>query len=195
MRWKTETYEMPLDATSLDLGEIKLPATFVAKQRGRPLPEWSVTESRGIALADATLEHFHGKWLVVAFWNSESRRSTTYLLPELRRLHALHRQHDCLRIVAFHTGPEESFDELETNLATRLDLPFPSIIDASHTTVDAWGIDHHPTLLLIEPTGTLVGSFTVNKLFTELSKHGLGDADARMLEALLRSADPLSIPR
>ncbi len=52
----------------VDLGEIDLPATFIRRHRGKVLPEWTVTEARGLPPGRTRLEDFRGRWIVLEFW-------------------------------------------------------------------------------------------------------------------------------
>jgi hypothetical protein len=62
--------QLTLDGSSAthDLGVLDLPATFVRHYRGKELPEWTVTESRGVPLDRTRLEDFRGRWILLEFW-------------------------------------------------------------------------------------------------------------------------------
>ncbi|MEZ5964244.1 MAG: hypothetical protein R3F56_10400 [Planctomycetota bacterium] len=60
--------KLDADVRDLDLGEVELRAEYLALMRGKQLPEWTVTDARGIDLADSKLAAFRGKWLLVEFW-------------------------------------------------------------------------------------------------------------------------------
>jgi len=62
--------EVSLSSTvpDVDLGEIDLPAAFLGVHKGKELPTWSVTASRGIPLEKSAIADFRGRWLLVEFW-------------------------------------------------------------------------------------------------------------------------------
>ena len=55
-------------APDRDLGEIDIPAAFLALHKGKELPPWNVTEARGVPIQKSALADFRGKWLLVEFW-------------------------------------------------------------------------------------------------------------------------------
>ncbi len=55
-------------AREVDLGVLDLPATFVRRYRGKPLPDWTVTETRGLPPGKEQPRHFRGKWILLEFW-------------------------------------------------------------------------------------------------------------------------------
>ena len=65
---KTWPVTVPVDREDVDLGALDLPAEYFALQRGKPLPEWHVTASRGVPLEKSRIADFRGKWLLVEFW-------------------------------------------------------------------------------------------------------------------------------
>ena len=56
------------DPAEVDLGAVDLPAHFLARHEGRVLPEWKVSEARGLPLEGTRLADFRGTWLLVEFW-------------------------------------------------------------------------------------------------------------------------------
>ena len=54
---------------ALDLGQIDLQATPIAKLYDKPLPPWTVTAARGLD-DDVELSDFRGKWVLLEFWFS-----------------------------------------------------------------------------------------------------------------------------
>jgi hypothetical protein len=53
--------------TELDLGTIDLPATIIARHKGKEPPAWHVTDARGVS-KDVKLSDFKGKWVLMEFW-------------------------------------------------------------------------------------------------------------------------------
>ena len=56
------------EEVEVDLGSLDIPAHVLAKHVGKPLPEWSVSASRGVPLDQSTLAAHRGKWLLIEFW-------------------------------------------------------------------------------------------------------------------------------
>lgn len=52
----------------VDLGVLELPLHYLAEHEGKVLPDWTVTEARGVTLEDSGIAAFRGKWLLVEFW-------------------------------------------------------------------------------------------------------------------------------
>jgi hypothetical protein len=55
------------DTTDLNLGILDMPATIIAKHKGKAPPQWNVTDARG-AKKDVKLADFKGKWVLMEFW-------------------------------------------------------------------------------------------------------------------------------
>jgi hypothetical protein len=51
----------------LDLKTLDLPATIIAKHKGKAPPAWHVTDARGVT-KDVKLADFKGKWVLMEFW-------------------------------------------------------------------------------------------------------------------------------
>ena len=65
---KKKKLTLSQDKPVVDLGEIDLPASFLALQKGKELPPWKVTAARNIDPEKTALSNFRGKWLLVEFW-------------------------------------------------------------------------------------------------------------------------------
>jgi hypothetical protein len=86
-------------------------------------------------------------------------------LPELIALYEDHAdQRDKFEIIAVHDNSVKSFAELDAKLPKikerywqGKDLPFPVLLDVNGETEKLYGIAYHPTGLLIDPEGKLVG--------------------------------------
>lgn len=50
----------------LDL-TLDLPATIIARHKGKAPPAWHVTDARGVK-KDVKLTDFKGKWILMEFW-------------------------------------------------------------------------------------------------------------------------------
>jgi hypothetical protein len=55
------------DRPDLDLGKVDVPATIIARHKGKAPPAWHVTDARGLK-KDAQPGDFKGKWVLVEFW-------------------------------------------------------------------------------------------------------------------------------
>lgn len=69
---KTLTRTIDVDTgegLEMDLGEIDLKATPIAKLYGKELPPWNVTDARGVD-KDVKLADYTGKWVLLEFWFS-----------------------------------------------------------------------------------------------------------------------------
>lgn len=55
------------DKAELNLQTLDVPATVIAKHKGKTPPAWHVTDARGVK-KDVTLADFKGKWVLVEFW-------------------------------------------------------------------------------------------------------------------------------
>ena len=55
------------DTPDLDLGILDMPATIIARHKGKAPPQWNVTDARGVE-KDVKLADFKGKWVLMEFW-------------------------------------------------------------------------------------------------------------------------------
>ena len=62
---KTVTLEG--DRSVLELGAINMGVTPIAKLKGKPLPEFQITDARGVK-PDVKLSDYKGKWVYLEFW-------------------------------------------------------------------------------------------------------------------------------
>ncbi|MFK7739674.1 MAG: peroxiredoxin family protein [Planctomycetota bacterium] len=174
---------------------IDIPANDIALKRGRELPPLQVTDARGIALDDATMEHFRGKWLFIDFWQRNSI-TPKRLYPDLIDFDETWRhkhpgQEPPYAIVLLHSRAAKSIAELEAKIEAEdmrdmlwdcCRLPWPILIDAKGDTSKSWGLNWRPTSLLFDPEGKLWGQ--TNHL-DELRKIGAGT---------LKPAKPIARP-
>lgn len=68
--WSTRygTKDLVADKRDVEIRGVRLPAAFVARQRGKPAPDWNVTATRGAPPGKRQPSDFRGKWLIVEFW-------------------------------------------------------------------------------------------------------------------------------
>lgn len=56
------------DSTMLKLVDLEIPAAFLALTRGKPFPEWHVTDARNAVNNEPTLADYRGKYLLIEVW-------------------------------------------------------------------------------------------------------------------------------
>jgi len=67
--WVTRTGSADLGGKERSVAlHILLPPSFVARHMGKRLPEWTVTEARGVSSDAASVASFKGKWTFLEFW-------------------------------------------------------------------------------------------------------------------------------
>lgn len=150
--------------------DIDIPANNLTLQRGHKMPPWQVTEARGIKLADATIEHFRGKWLLVDIWQYDGH-SPSRLFPLLLEFDRKWREDNAneeppYAIVLLHTRTATSLGDLDAKIekaglrAKHWDgkpLPFPILIDPEGKTAKAWKLRWRTQTLWFDPEGKLWG--------------------------------------
>lgn len=55
------------DKVDVDLGNIEVQVTIIARHRGKAPPDWNVTDARGLK-KNVKLEDLRGKWVLIEFW-------------------------------------------------------------------------------------------------------------------------------
>ena len=90
-------------------------------------------------------------------------------------------QRDKFEVFAVHDKEIQSFADLDTKLTNiknhywqGKELPFPVLLDATGKTEELFGINAHPTGLLIDPEGKLVGESSVSLLESKLPRLPVG---------------------
>jgi thiol-disulfide isomerase/thioredoxin len=172
--------------TSIQL-HLDLPSDRLAALTGQPAPELRQIKDwkNGGPLA---LQQLRGKWVVLDFWGYWCGPCVGSM-PELMKLHDEFGDKG-LVVVAVHDDSVESIKELDKNLEkTRQGLwkgrdhPFLVALDGggelpisgterstSGATHAAYGVQHWPTTILIDPQGNVVGERDPSALREMLEK-------------------------
>ena len=163
------------DQPLLDLGSIDCKGGVQAKLKGKLLPNWIITDARGIK-PDSKLSDYKGKWVYLEFWGHWCGPCCAGSLPELIEFYEAHAdERDKFEVISIHAG-SKTFADLDpklTNIKKKFwkdkNLPFPILLDtATNETCKLYGITHFPTGLLIDPQGKLVGEVQLSELEAKL---------------------------
>ncbi len=167
------------DGLSPPIVHLDLPADRLTTLTGQPAPEL-----RGIKAwkngGPITLQQLRGKWVVLDFWGYWCGPCVGSM-PELMKLHDDFGDKG-LVVIAVHDDSVASLEEMDQNLAATKksiwkdrDLPFLVALDGGGelpiagtersvkgATHAAFGIQHWPTTVLIDPQGNVVGERDVS---------------------------------
>jgi hypothetical protein len=101
--------------------------------------------------------------------------------------HSAH--HDKFAMLAIHDSSVDSFSQLDGHLERIKkqywkgeDLPFPVLLDKDRKTETVFGVSSHPTQILIDPEGNIVGEAGLASLEKELPSLGAEILWARQLD-------------
>jgi len=153
----------------------------------RPAPELQTT-SQWKNSKPLTLVALRGKYVMLDFWG----HWCAPCVQEIPSLMAIHEQFSDqgLVVLGVHDASVGSIAEMDENLvsirknlwmdhdinyAVAIDRPDPAKTDGAKrrgtgATVAAYGIEHFPTLLLIDPSGKLVGTFQATSLDEKIAR-------------------------
>lgn len=182
-----KTITLNADQPLQDLGTIDCKADAQAKLKGKPAPNWVISDARGVK-ADAKLSDYKGKWVYLEFWGYWCGPCCAGSLPELIEFYEAHADHrDKFEVISIHMGSktfsdlDEKLVNIKKNFWKGKDLPFPVLLDthSANDTVKLYGIRHFPTGLLIDPEGKFVGAVELSELEAKLPAVSLGSKWAR----------------
>jgi len=155
---------VPAGKTEHDLGDVKLEATELVRLKGKPAPELTVTDARGVPKT-VQLSDFKGKWVALEFWGYWCGPCVSRGLPvmaELQRAYSAHR--DKFQVIAVHDKAVQTIKELDPKIGAirerywgGRDLPFPVVVDGTGDIATKYGIKAWPTMVLIDPLGRVAG--------------------------------------
>ena len=99
-------------------------------------------------------------------------------MPELIQAYEDHSEHrDQFEIIAFHDSSLKSIEEIDEKTErikekywSGKDLPFPILVDNNGKTEKLFGVQSHPTQILIDPEGNVVGESQIGLLEKELPR-------------------------
>ncbi len=159
-----DSREMTLEpGKSVDLGEIKLRPSRVARLYGKPAPAWHFADARGVP-PTVQPDDFKGKWLVLEFWGFWCGPCTYRGLPawmDFYDYHAVDR--DKFEVVTVHERNVTDFAALDAKLKPIIarvwrgrSLPFPILLDTTGAMAKDYGVHGYPTAVLIDPEGRVV---------------------------------------
>ncbi len=147
----------------LNLGNLTLEPTVIAKSWGKAPPALAVTAARGIK-PDVKLEDLKGKWVLLVFWNAASDEATRAIFPRLEALLARDAKDvEKFEILAVHDASAKTWGDfdakvkkLKAGIWGGKDPGFPVLLDSNGETFKAWGVEKVPEMVLIDPEGKVV---------------------------------------
>ena len=173
----------------LDLGSIDLPASKIAKLKGKAAPTLLSTDARGVSKG-TQISDFKGKWVVLEFWGYWCGPCVGGAIPRLTEIYDDHEdEREKFVVLSVHAPDTKTFAELDERVkpvvrdtwAGRM-MPFPILMDADGKIQETFDVTHWPTSLLFDPDGKLVGEVQPDVLESKLRAIPLNVALARKLD-------------
>ena len=165
-----DSREVTLEAGKpVNLGEIRLKLSTIARLYGKPAPPWLIADARGVP-KDVQPSDFKGKWVVLEFWGWWCGACVGRGLPSWMSFaddHAPDR--DKFVILAVHERDAADLATLDDKLKPIVrrqwhnrPLPFPILLDTKGAMVKTYGVTGFPTAVLLDPEGRVV-DFAANR--------------------------------
>jgi thiol-disulfide isomerase/thioredoxin len=164
------------DARDVDLGEIDLAASQIAKLKRKPAPTLQPTDARGVSKS-VQIADYKGKWVALEFWGHWCGPCVGRAIPEMMEIYDDHPdERDKYVVLTVHSSlGGKSFAEVDEKLVPIVRdlwggrmMPFPILLDAEGGIQQTFGVSHWPTTLLFDPEGKLVGEVQPEELGKKL---------------------------
>ena len=168
----TLTSEKP----DVDLGEIDLAASEIAKLKGKPAPTLNPTDVRGVSKG-VQIADYKGKWVALEFWGHWCGPCVSGAIPRMMEIYDDHpEERDKYVVLTVHSSlGGKSFAEVDEKVAPIVQnlwggrrLPFPILLDSDGKIQHTFGVSHWPTTILFDPDGKLVGEIQPDELEKKL---------------------------
>jgi thiol-disulfide isomerase/thioredoxin len=164
------------DKPDLDLGEINLAASELAKMKGKPAPRLEPTDARGVSKT-VQIADYKGKWVALEFWGYWCGPCVGRAIPRMMEIYDDHpdERDDKYVVLTVHSPDVKSFTELDKKLTPVVRdtwngrmMPFSILLDADGKIQQTFGVSHWPTTILFDPDGKLVGEVQPDELEQKL---------------------------
>jgi thiol-disulfide isomerase/thioredoxin len=178
------------DKPDMDLGEIDLAASEIAKLKGKPAPTLNPTDVRGVSKG-VQIADYKGKWVALEFWGHWCGPCVSGAIPRMMEIYDDHpEERDKYVVLTVHSSlGGKSFAEVDEKVAPIVQniwggrrLPFPILLDSDGKIQHTFGVSHWPTTILFDPDGKLVGEIQPDELEKKLKPIPLAVALPRQLD-------------
>jgi thiol-disulfide isomerase/thioredoxin len=177
------------DKLELDLGEIDLAASAIAKLKGKPAPTLHPTDARGVSKT-VQIADYKGKWVALEFWGHWCGPCVAGAIPRMMEIYDDHAdERDKYVVLTVHAPDGKSFAEVDQKLVPIIRdiwngrmMPFPILLDADGKIQETFGVSKWPTTLLFDPDGKLVGEIMPDYLEKKLQPIPLAVSLPRQLD-------------
>jgi thiol-disulfide isomerase/thioredoxin len=164
------------DKLDVDLGDIDLAASELAKLKGKPAPSLHPTDARGVSKG-IRIADYKGKWVALEFWGHWCGPCVARALPRMMEIHDDHSgERDKYVVLTVHSQlGGKNFAEVDEKLVPVVRdvwggrmIPFPILLDAEGEIQRTFGVSHWPTTILFDPEGKVVGEIQPDELGAKL---------------------------
>ncbi len=178
------------DKLDVNLGEIDLAASAVAKLKGKPAPSLHPTDARGVGKA-VQIADYKGKWVALEFWGTWCGPCVGDAIPRMMEIYDDHPdERDKYVVLTVHSSimgkdfaeVDEKLKPVVRNIWGGRMMPFPILLDSNGTIQQTFGVQHWPTTLLFDPDGKLVNEIQPDDLEKRLRPIPLAVSLPRQLD-------------
>ena len=164
------------DQLDVDLGEIDLAASQIAKLKGKPAPLLEPTDVRGVSKG-VQIADYKGKWVALEFWGHWCGPCVAGAIPKMMEIYDDHAdERDNYQVLTVHSSSGgDSFAMVDEKLVPIVRdvwggrmMPFPILLDTEGKIQKTFGVSHWPTTVLFDPEGKLVGEIQPEQLAAKL---------------------------